>query len=131
MSLRPEESWKTRQQLQQAGGTLWTEETAASAKALGQGHTRCAVGTGIHHSQELWDRNPREAKALSHRTMFHGEISGFYSGGSRKLVEDSELGCNLSGDIKGSICHDVENRLQGSKSEMPETGWETLAIIKT
>lgn len=39
--------------------------------------------------------------------------------------------CNLSGDIKGSICHDVENRLQGSKWDTRETGWETLAIIKT
>lgn len=74
------------------GGTFWTEETA-SAKALGQGHTWCAAGTGIHHSQRaLGQESKEEAKALSHRTEFHGEISGFYSGGCRKLVEDTELG---------------------------------------
>ena len=74
------------------GGTFWTEETA-SAKALGQGRIRCEVGTGIRHSQRaLGQESKEETKTLSHRTEFHGEISGFYSGGSRKLVEDTELG---------------------------------------
>lgn len=39
--------------------------------------------------------------------------------------------CNLSGVIKGSVCHDVKNRLQGSKWGSRETGWETLEITKT
>jgi hypothetical protein len=85
-------------------------------KPWGRGTLGVQQELGYIIRKGLWDRNPKRKLKLYHTGLSSMVKSlGFILEVVESWWRTLSWECNLSGVIKGSVCHDVENRLQGSK----------------